>query len=107
MVVLSCWAPCRRYGVRVSVVTWYSSAVGAEHRPVLRLDDGEHAIRLGARSAHADLAQHAFGQVLVARDLGPGVSAVGRLEQAAAGPTAGQAPRRPTGLPERRVQHAW
>src|SRR6185436_8908298 len=50
--------------------------------------------------------QDTLWQALVARDFGPGVAAVGRLEQAAARATAGEAPRVATRLPEGRVQHA-
>ncbi len=62
---------------------------------------------LRARSGNADLAQRALRQTLVMAELGPRIAAVSRLEQATARSTAGQAPRHPPRLPDRRVQHTW
>src|SRR5207247_6709240 len=61
---------------------------GGEEAPVLGLDQRVHTVRVGARDGDADLADHALRQARVARDLAPGVAAVGRLEQAAAGAAA-------------------
>ncbi len=58
--------------------------VGHEEAAVLGLDLRVDAVRVGARNRDADLAEDAFGQAGVAGDFGPGVAAVGGLEDAAA-----------------------
>src|SRR5690606_2759904 len=80
--------------------------VRAEERPVLGLDQRPDAAGLRTRGRHADLANHPFGQPLVARDLLPRVPAVGRAEQPALRPAAHQRVGSAMGLPDARVEDA-
>ena len=72
------------------------SALGLEVRP--------HPVRVRAGHGDRDLAEHAGREARVARDLAPGVAAVGGLEDPRPLAAAPQAPRLAVHLPERRVQ---
>src|SRR5712691_10135081 len=77
-----------------------TTVVGSKDGAIFGLDDGVQPIDLGTRSTDADLAQRAFGQAFVARDLGPGIARVDGLEQTAVRAAAGQARRIAASLPE-------
>src|SRR5207253_5293213 len=53
----------------------------AEHAAVVGLDDGVDVLRIRGRDGDADDAERALGHAFVARELFPGVAAVGRLPQ--------------------------
>ena len=80
--------------------------VGAEQAAVGGLHQRPHALRIGRRDGDADAAEHAARQPGRVRDLGPGVAAVGALEQPAARSAAIHAPGLAADLPHRRVEHA-
>src|SRR6266545_5367165 len=83
-----------------------AAVVAAEHAALVRLDNGPDAVVIAPRHGDADLPDHALGEPLVARDLLPGVAAVGGLEEPATRPAAREVPGTAPGLPERRVQDA-
>src|SRR5579884_1467543 len=88
-------------GELVPVLT---AVVGAVHRALLALDDGPDAAGPGGRGRHADLAEHALGQPVLARDVLPSIAAVARAPQAAALATALQLVRPALSAPRRGVQ---
>ena len=73
-----------------------AAVVGAEEAARLALvgglHQGVHHVGLARRHRQADLAEDAGRQPRVVRDVGPVRAAVGRLEDAAAGPAAREAP---------------
>ena len=69
------------------------------------LDQRVDPVRVGAGHVDADAPDDAGGQAGVARDLGPGVAAVGGLEEAAAGSAARHLVLDAVRLPHRGVQH--
>src|SRR5262249_53575411 len=83
-----------------------AAVVGAEHAAVLGLDDGPDPLRIDRRDGHADDADRALRQRLVAGDLGPGVAAVGALPQPRPRATALQAVGRALHPPGGGVEHA-
>ena len=76
-----------------------AAVVGAVEAALLGLDQGVDAARVGGRDRDADLAPDAFGQA-VAFELLPGVAAVARDVEAAAGAAARQLPGPAARLPE-------
>ena len=82
-----------------------TGVVGQKEPALVCLDLRVNAIRVGARHGQADLPERAFRQPGVPRDLGPVVSAVGRLEDPAAGSTARHFERVSIRLPQRDVHH--
>src|SRR5207302_3056724 len=80
-----------------------AGVVAEEEAAVFGFDLRVEAARVGARDGEADLAENPFRQPGVARDLGPVVAAVARLEDAAAGAAARHLPRVAVRLPQRRV----
>ena len=83
-----------------------AAVLGTEQRTLLRLDDGPHPSRPGRGAGDADAALDALRQAGIVADLGPGVAAVGGLEDAASGPARLQDPGPADHLPQRRVQDA-
>ena len=84
---------------RACVVTHEQAAVLVLHQ---RVD----AAAVGARHGHADAPHHARGQARRARDLGPGVAAVGALEKPAARAATRHLVLDTIRLPQRCVDHA-
>ncbi len=101
-----------------------AAVVAAEQAALVRLDEGIDAPAVRRGDGHADLAPDAFGQPLAVflalgcvlaepqrfrpwrrHELRPGVAAVARGVQPAAGPAAGQLPRPPPRLPQPGEQH--
>ena len=80
--------------------------VAAEHRAVLRLDDRPDPVRARRRDRDPDLPQDPLRKPLGPREIGPGVAAVGGLEQPAARASAAHLIRPADRLPERREQDA-
>ena len=76
-----------------------AAVVGAEEPALLRLDQRVDAPAVRRRDGDADLAPDALGQA-VAGELLPGVAAVARDVEAAAGAAARQVPRAAPRLPE-------
>ena len=78
-----------------------AAVVGAEQAALLGLDQGVDAAAVRRRDGDADLAPDAFGQARSSPgfELLPGVAAVARDVQAAAGAAAGHLPRLAAGLP--------
>src|SRR5205814_2451175 len=74
-----------------------------EDATVGRLDEGEGTIRARRRDRDRDLPQDAFRQPAVARDLGPGVATVDRLDDAASLAAADELVRTADRLPQGRV----
>src|SRR5262249_34572590 len=84
-----------------------AAVLGAVQRPALvGLDQRPHAAGARGRGGHADTAAHTLRQAGVVGDLGPCGAAVGGAEQAAAGPTADEAPGRAAHLPGGGGEHA-
>ena len=79
-----------------------SRIIGTEQPAVLGFDDRVDAIGVGARNRHADLADHRGRQARTTADLGPGLAAVGRLEETAAGTSAGHRVLDPERFPQSR-----
>ena len=74
--------------------------------PSVVLEEGVDAVRVRARHGHPDAPDDALGRHAgVARDLGPAVAPVGRLEHAAAGAAGRHGVLLAEGLPQRRVEH--
>src|SRR5690349_22440508 len=69
-----------------------AGVVGAEDAAVGSFHDGPDAFRIGRGDGDADASQNAARQAGAARDVGPGVAAVGRLPQSAAGSAAVEMP---------------
>ena len=83
-----------------------AAVLGTEQGALLRLHDRPHPARPGGRAGDADAPLDALRQARVAGQLGPGVAAVDRLEDAAAGAARLQDPRPADHLPERGVEDA-
>src|SRR5579883_888236 len=82
-----------------------SRVVRTENRAILSLNDSPDAILLRARHGHADLAEQTAGQALMARNIGPGIPAVGRLKEAAALAAALQSMGQASSAPESGVEN--
>ena len=80
--------------------------VGHQQAAVLVLDQRVDAVGIRGRQRDADLADHPRRHARVARDLFPGLAAVGRLEEAAARTAARHLILDAIRLPHRRVHHA-
>src|SRR5260221_4699180 len=76
--------PAARLALLAQLLPRLAAVVRAEDGAILGVDDGPHTVRARRRDHHADLAEGALGQPLVARDVRPGVAAVGRLPEAGA-----------------------
>ena len=81
----------------VAVVVGAVQATLAE----LGLDERPRPASLGRGQGHADLAERAVGQALVAADVGPGVAAVVRAPDTAVGAAGVDRPEVASGLPGR------
>ena len=75
--------------------------VGSEEPALFRFDDRVHAIRICRRDGHADLAHQLWQPFGESR---PAVATVGRLPDAAPGPSAAHQPRKALVIPERRIE---
>ena len=82
-----------------------AGVVGPVQSAGLRFDHGIEPPRVRPGDGDADLAKHARRQAGCARDLGPRVAAVGRLEEPGPRSAAPQPPRNPFHLPQRGVEH--
>ncbi len=82
-----------------------AAIVRGEEAAFFVFDQRVDTIRVGARHRDTNLADHAGGETGAPRDLGPGITAVGRFEQAAAGAAARHLVLDAIGLPQRRVDH--
>ena len=83
-----------------SLLSLEQQAVTFLERPAIEL-----AARVGGGDGHADAAQDAFGQTVAGQSL-PGIAAVARGVQAAAGAAAGHLPGKPSRLPQRGKEDA-
>ena len=90
----------------LTLVQLRAAVVGAEDAALGGFHQGPHALRIGRRNGDADAPEHAVGQAGRARDIGPGVAAVGGFEQAAAGAAAIEVIGIAAHLPEAGVEHA-
>ena len=82
-----------------------AGVVRAVKAAVLVLDERVDAVRVRTRDTDADLAHEPLRQALIARDLAPGVAAVGGLVQAAARTAARHLVFDAVGLPQRGEHH--
>src|SRR5262249_4754624 len=98
--------PLPQVGVLVEPLPGLAAVVGAKHAAVLGLDDRPDAVGVHRRDGNADDADGRLGQAGLARDLLPGVAAVGTFPQARAGAAALQAVGRAFDAPGRSVKHA-
>src|SRR5205814_6348425 len=86
---------------RVHQVPRRPGVVRAVESAALVFDERVHTVRVGARDGDADFADQAPGQTRVAGDLGPGLAAVRRFEEAAARSAARHLVLHAVGLPQR------
>src|SRR3989449_8585251 len=89
----------------VDVAPRRAAVIGAIHAALVGLDQRPDAGRLGRRYRETDVAPHSSRQSGVVRDLGPMLTAVGGLEQAATLAAGDELPGIALRLPERGIQH--
>ena len=82
-----------------------AAVIRAEQGAIVRLDHRPDAARACRRDRDADLPDNPPRQTWIASNVRPGVATVGRLVQAAVGPSADRVPRKTLQLIERRVEH--
>ena len=82
-----------------------AAVVGAEQGALVCLDNRPDTARTRRRDRDTNLPDHPLRQTRVASNVRPGVTAIGRLVQAAVGSPADIVPRKTLQLIERRVEH--